>query len=293
MRQLFALLFRLSGLPFLLRQTVCRKRATIVVYHDPEPEVFDAHLAYLLQRFNVIPLEQLVEAIESGDGQKIPPRSLCITLDDGHRRNRALLDTIKKHRAPVTIYACAGVVDSGRHYWFVDRADEAQSLKPLPNQVRLQQMASNHGYRPETEYAERQALSKSEMLHMKREGIDFQSHTLLHPILTTCSDEESWREIADSKRVLEDLLEQPVAHFAYPNGNYGEREMAYLQQAGYRSARTADVGWNGPGTNRYALKSMVVSDDATLDEMIAQSHGLFPYVRYLRQGSLDGKQPGV
>jgi peptidoglycan/xylan/chitin deacetylase (PgdA/CDA1 family) len=126
-----------------------------------------------------------------------------------------------------------------------------------------------------------------------RARVDFQSHTLWHPILTTCSDEESWHEIADSKRVLEDLLEQPVAHFAYPNGDYGEREMAYLQQAGYRSARTIDVGWNGPGTNPFALKSMVVSDDATLDAMIAQSHGLFPYLRYLRQGSLVGKHPGV
>ena len=293
MRQFLALLFRLSGLPFLLRQIVCRKRATIVVYHDPEPEVFESHLAYLVQRFNVIPLEQLVEAIENRDGRQIPPRCLCITLDDGHRGNRALLDTIKKYRVPVTIYACAGVVDSGRHYWFVDHADQASSLKPLLNQARLERMASDHGYRPEAEYAERQALSKSEMLEMEREGVDFQSHTLLHPILTTCSDEESWREIVDSKRVLEDLLDQPVAHFAYPNGDYGEREMAYLQQAGYRSARTIDVGWNGLGTNRYALKSMVVSDDATLDVMIAQSHGLFPYLRYLRQGSLDGRQPGV
>jgi len=289
MRQLLALLVRFSGLPFLLREIIFRRRVTIIVYHDPSPKIFKAHLAYLIDRFNIIPLKQLVEAIEENNWQKIRPKSLVITFDDGHRGNFALLDIIKRHKVSVTIYACAGIVNTQRHYWFLDSADQAQRLKSLSNQVCLEQLASVSGYTPEKDFAERQALSKAEMLDMKRQGGDFQSHTLLHPILTNCTDEECWLEIAEAKRVLENLLEEPVAHFAYPNGDYSEREIAYLQKAGYRSARTIDMGWNGPNTNIYALKSMVISDDATLNEMIAQLYGIFPYFRYLRQGSFTGK----
>jgi peptidoglycan/xylan/chitin deacetylase (PgdA/CDA1 family) len=289
LRQLLALLFRFLGLPFLIREIFCRRRATIIVYHDPAPEVFEAHLAYLVDRFNIIPLEQLVEAIEEHDWQKIPPKGLCITFDDGHRGNFALLDIIKRYKVPITIYVCAGIVDTQRLYWFLDFADQAQQLKSLPNKLRLKQLASANCYNPEKDFAERQALSKAEVLDMKRQGVDFQSHTLLHPILTTCTDEECWLEIAGAKRVLENLLEESIVHFAYPNGDYSEREIAYLQKAGYRSARTIDMGWNGPNTNIYALKSMTISDDATLDEMIAQLCGIFPYFRYLRQGSFTGK----
>jgi len=283
MRQLLALLVRFSGLPFLIREIICRKRATIIVYHDPLPKVFEAHLAYLVDHFNIIPLEQLVGAIEEDNWQEIPPKSLVITFDDGHRGNFALLDIIKRYKVPITIYVCAGIVDTKHHYWFLDFADQAQQLKLLANKDRLNRLASVNGYHPEKEFIKRQALSKAEMLDMKRQGVDFQSHTLLHPILTTCTDEECWLEVAESKRVLEDLLEASIAHFAYPNGDYSTREVAYLQEADYRSARATDVGWNGPSTNIYALRSMVISDDATLNEMIAQLSGIFPGFRYLRQ----------
>lgn len=283
MKQSLARLIRFSGLPVLVRATICRKRATIVVYHDPAPEVFEAHLAYLVKRFRIIPLEQLVEAIEQRDWKRIPPKSLCITFDDGHRRNFELLDLVKKYKVPITGYVCSGIVDTMRHYWFLDFADRADGFKSLPNQVRLQRMAAENGYRPETDYADRQALSKDEMLEMGRHGVDFQSHTMLHPILVACSDEECWLEVSESKQTLEDLLGEPVDHFAYPNGDYGEREMAYMQQAGYRSARTVEAGWNGPDTNLYALKSMVISDHSSLEQMITQLHGL--NLRAFRQRS--------
>jgi peptidoglycan/xylan/chitin deacetylase (PgdA/CDA1 family) len=274
MKQSLATLIRFSGLPFLVRETVCRRRATIVVYHDPAPEVFEAHLAYLAKHFRIISLEQLVGAIEQRDWKRIPAKSLCITFDDGHRRNYELLDLVKRYRVPITGYVCSGIVDTMRHYWFLDFASRAEEFKALPNQLRLQRMAAENGYRPEKEFADRQALSKAEMLEMRSHGVDFQSHTVFHPILVACSDEECWLEVSESKRELEELLGGPVEDFAYPNGDYGEREMAYMQQAGYRSARTVESGWNGPDTNPYALRSMVVSDNSSLEQMITQLHGL-------------------
>ncbi|MCP4709738.1 MAG: polysaccharide deacetylase family protein [Planctomycetes bacterium] len=264
-----------------------------MVYHDPAPEVFEAHLTYLISRFNIISLEQLVVAIEENNWANIPPKSLVITFDDGHQGNFALLEVIKKYRIPITIYACAGIVDTGHHYWFLDFAAEAEQLKQLSNQARLERLATINGYQPEKKFTDRQALSKAEMKEMQRQEVDFQGHTWSHPILTTCTDAESWSEIAETKAVLEELLQKPVTHFAYPNGDYTERETKYLQQAGYRSGRTIDVGWNGPRTNLYDLKAMVISDEATLNEMVAQLCGILPYFRYLRQGSWTGKHPVI
>ncbi len=288
MRQGLAWLLRYTRLPFVFREILFRHRVTIIVYHNPTPEVFADHLAYLSRRFNIIPLERLIIALEQNTWSQLPPKSLVITFDDGHQGNFALLEMISKTVTPVTIYACAGLVNTYRHYWFLDFAAEAQQLKQLPQQLRLQQVAAA-GYQPEKEFAERQALSKAEMEMMQTHGVDFQCHTSLHPILTTCTDAESWQEINQARQDLAALLQLPVTHFAYPNGDYSQREIAYLQQAGYRSARTIDAGWNGPQTNPYALKGMVISDDATVNEMVAQLCGLFPFLRYLRQGSWNGK----
>jgi len=290
MRQLFALLVRWSGLPILLREIIFRNRVTIVVYHDPSPERFELHLNYMVDRYNIIPLEQLVAAIEEQDWQKIPPKSLVITLDDGHRGNYALLDLIKKYKTPVTVYGCAGIINTRRHYWFLDCANQANQLKLLPNQVRLEHLKAANGFTPKKEFEVRQALSLDEILVMKRHNVDFQCHTLFHPILTNCSGEECWIEVEQAKQLLEELLEESILHFAYPNGNYREREIEYLRKAGYRSARTIEVGWNSLDTNIYALKSMVISDDAGLNEMIAQLCGVFPYSRYLRHGSSTGRR---
>ena len=54
------------------------------------------------------------------------------------------------------------------------------------------------------------------------------AHTLSHPILSLCSDEEARHEIQQSKNDLEQALGRQVWAFAYPFGNsatMGEREV--------------------------------------------------------------------
>ena len=53
-----------------------------------------------------------------------------------------------------------------------------------------------------------------------------------------CDDQESASEIRDSKAKLEGWLGKEMAHFAYPNGLYGEREIQLLKESGYKTAYT-------------------------------------------------------
>jgi peptidoglycan/xylan/chitin deacetylase (PgdA/CDA1 family) len=92
------------------------------------------------------------------------------------------------------------------------------------------------------------------------DSIDFGSHTATHPILPRYNGAVAEREVQTSKGDLEVLLGRPCDHFAFPNGDYGDRELELVRNAGYRSSRTTDVGWNGPGTDPYRLR--VLTRDA-------------------------------
>jgi peptidoglycan/xylan/chitin deacetylase (PgdA/CDA1 family) len=282
-----------SGLAFLIRHTIARRRATIIHYHEPEPEVLDRHLVWLARRYTFIPLERLVQAIRARDWSRIPPYALVVTLDDGHRANRAALDVFRKHGVVPTIYLCSQIVATRRHYWFKVSVADREALMRQPTQERLRRMAEA-GYSPTAEHpeAERQALSRHEIAEMA-DVVQFGSHTRFHPVLTMCEAEECADEIVRSRTEVEALIGRPCEHFAYPNGDYTAREIELVRRAGYRSARTIDAGWNGANADPYRLKSTGVSDDASVHRLAAQVCGVMSYLRYLRHGSLRGRWPTI
>jgi peptidoglycan/xylan/chitin deacetylase (PgdA/CDA1 family) len=73
-------------------------------------------------------------------------------------------------------------------------------------------------------------------------GMDIGSHTLDHPHLTHCDRPEAWRQISDSKRVLEDLFGRSIEHFCYPFGDYTPEIRDMVGEAGYRTATTTRRG---------------------------------------------------
>lgn len=79
------------------------------------------------------------------------------------------------------------------------------------------------------------------------------SHTLTHPHLSHLTTAEAQKEIADSRKKLEDLLGIPVRHFCYPYGEHNERLAAIVRDAGYLTATTTARGINTKGTSPYLL----------------------------------------
>src|SRR5438309_8181224 len=134
----FALL-RFSGLPFLLRELWQRNKVTIVGYHDLDAARAGVHFAALRARYTVISLSHFLEARSGRAGDPLPRKALIITFDDGHRGNYRLASVIERHRIPVTIFVCSGVVGTHRHYWWLHAKDarEAQALKAVPDEQRV------------------------------------------------------------------------------------------------------------------------------------------------------------
>ena len=266
---------------------MARKRVTIVVYHDPSPEALDRHLAYLTAHYRAITLDRLAEALHSGDWAPIPAYAFVVTVDDGHRGNSRLTAVFARHGVSPTLYLCSGIVATRRAFWFHVSGAATDELKRLPNAERLSQLRDRFGFTPTSDTAEARALSAADLDAMQA-TFDFGAHTRFHPILTTCEAAECEAEIRGSREDLEVRFEVPCAHFSYPNGDYTDREVEMARAAGFRSARTTDVGWNGPHTDPYKLRVTGVTDDASINMLAVQVSGIIAYLRCLLDGSFTG-----
>lgn len=67
------------------------------------------------------------------------------------------------------------------------------------------------------------------------------AHTVTHPHLTGCSDDDLRREVTADRAFLEALLQRPIDYFAYPAGDYDRRVLEAVRAAGYRAAFAVDV----------------------------------------------------
>jgi peptidoglycan/xylan/chitin deacetylase (PgdA/CDA1 family) len=247
---------RLTLLPRAIRFLLQRNQVTILLYHRPAPTTLARHVRTLRKIYNLVSLESFVDAVEHGSVNKLPPRSLVLTFDDGHRSNYELIDVIRELPARPTIFLCSGIVGTESPYWF-DVVTDPEPLKRVSDDerlVRLEEEMDGAGSR------RRSALTVDEVNEL-RPYVDFQSHTVSHPILPRCSPEKALRELVDSRAQLESAYALAVYAVAYPNGDYSPRELLLAQRAGYRCGVTVDFGFNGPNADPFRLKRIAVDDD--------------------------------
>jgi peptidoglycan/xylan/chitin deacetylase (PgdA/CDA1 family) len=286
-----AAIVRWIGIGKLVHHTIARRRVSILVYHDPTPEHFERHLKYLSKRYNFVSLGEVVDAMTNDRWPDLPDHSLVLTFDDGHVGNAALLELFVRYGAKPTVYLCSQLVDTNRHFWFMEVEDPVKFM-PLTTGKRLA-LLQQAGFSPTEDHPERQALNAEEVERM-RDAVNFAAHTRFHPILPACSDEEAALEISAARTEIEQLTGEPCVDFSYPNGDYGEREIELAKRAGYRSARTVDLGWNSATTDRFLLKCLGTSDDASINRLAGDLSGVSGWVARLKVGSLTGRhRPAV
>lgn len=264
-----------------------KRKTTFILYHDPDPVVFRNHLAYLSKLYSIISLEEFL-AYQRNPTATLPDYSLVVTFDDGHKGNFQLLDTLDAFKIKPTIYVCSGIVTTNRKFWFKLVGIPVGAMKKLDNQKRLEQLKQLNNFSPEQEFSsdDREALTQQEIQKLNP-YVDFQSHTHLHPVLTTCDETTANDEITQSRIALSKVVSNPVVHFAYPNGDYSEREIVLLKRAGYQSARTTDVGWNDKSTDPFKLKITGVNDRAPLWMLKAELTGIPGYFYNLYKSGIS------
>jgi poly-beta-1,6-N-acetyl-D-glucosamine N-deacetylase len=282
-REVAFFILRMSALPFLIRECLQRRQVTIIVYHRLDPRTADRHFAALRRRYNIISLAEYV-AYRTDKAKSLPPKPLIVTFDDGHKSNYALKPVFEKHGIRPTLFLCSGLVGTRRAYWFDTEMNEEvrQSLKFVPDKVRLETL-SRLGFSEKADGAMRQAMSAGEIEEMKP-LVDFQSHTVYHPLLPQCPASRAAAEISESKTELENKFGLSVYALAYPNGDYTAREVAAAEAAGYTCGLSLDHGFNSRTTPPFQLKRICISDDASVDELLVKTSGLWGVLRNLARG---------
>jgi peptidoglycan/xylan/chitin deacetylase (PgdA/CDA1 family) len=271
-------MIRLIGLEALARRTYARRKVGIVVYHDPSPEHLEAHLRFLSRRYRFVGLPELCSALAEGGWSSIPRNALVFTFDDGHRGNRELVGVFRRFGVRPTIYLCSGIVRGDGRFWFLLPGVDPEPLKLLSaaERDRVLEASSGGDGRPE----ERHALTPAEVRELA-DAVELGSHTVSHPILPLCTESEARDEIVESRAEVAELAGSPCLHFSFPNGDYTQRELDLVRDAGYVSARTTEIGWNGPRADPFRLKIVSLADDASVNVLAAHLAGLLALRRFV------------
>ena len=278
-------ILRLSGIPFLIKESIQKRNVTIITFHQPLVDTFEICTRYLKKYYNIIPLLQYIEYLQGI--RSIPKKSIIITLDDGLKNNYELLNIIKAYKIPITIFLCSEIVGTTRHFWWTHKI-VGYSLKELKRMPELERrnLYKQNDFDYVTNYGEksRQVLNMEEINEMFLSGyVDFQSHTMSHVLLDKCDDSLALEEIQYSKINLEKKLNKPVYALAYPNGFYSNREIINVQKTGYICALTMDPGFNAKKTNQFKLRRLGISDKANIDEIIVRTSGLWGFIKKIKK----------
>jgi peptidoglycan/xylan/chitin deacetylase (PgdA/CDA1 family) len=140
----------------------------------------------------------------------------------------------------------------------------------------------------------REVMSVAEIADLARmPQITIGSHSVNHSILPNCDAEELRKEINNSKRELEEWTGRPVRVFSYPNGDFDERTLRVLAEAGYSLAFTTENRAITLGENPYYIPRCSIMDDGSLAENICHALGLSaPVVNALKRRKPALKEHG-
>jgi peptidoglycan/xylan/chitin deacetylase (PgdA/CDA1 family) len=275
---------------------------------------FDEQMDYIRRNYNVISLAQFL-AWQNG-GETLPDFPLMITFDDGYRDNlTTALPILKKYGLPAVIFLTSGHIgDSTGFYWDISAqcffhtkkhsanlphvGEKAWADEPARQSIcgewvealkRISEAEKESAMRalpdilevditPETFSSV--MLSWDEARSMMREGIAFGAHTVSHPILTRVSLEQAEREMAGSKKQIEDSLGVPVQTFAYPNGQKNDISPALEKIAEKIGFQAAFSLMPGPSPldevqrNRFSIRRIYIGAADTLPRFAAKLAGV-------------------
>lgn len=283
------------------------------------PEVLRQQLQFLKSHFHVVHPDDFRAWIEQG--RQLPSRAVLVTCDDGLVNTLTdMLPVLLSEGVSclflVTANSCSndpGMLWYEELYHLMRTKPLADSDLPLPSagaeypssmsfQARwwsAVRQASRLDARTRTDWMRKvrdhcgparalrsekrwRLLNAAELKRLAAAGMSIGAHTLSHPVLSLCSDEEARREIQESKIILERALGRAAWAFAYPFGNpstMGERELRLAREAGFACAFLNVEQWGSEPANRFALPRTHVTSNITLPEFAAHLSGLHSRLR--------------
>jgi peptidoglycan/xylan/chitin deacetylase (PgdA/CDA1 family) len=292
-----------------------RERAFILMYHRVihdesreaiavEPgmyvsvETFRVQTAFLAERFNVLPLAELVARIRSG---RSVGGCCALTFDDGWRDNyTGAFPVLQEYQLPATVFLASGFVGTNRLFWPEELAfylrepglaasvrqsrllerffgevaraggggeileKAVRVLKTWMPPERTQVLEHLRAVCPAAPVSPRLLMNWREAAEMQASGlISFGAHTVNHVILDQVELRHAEEEIIRSSQELEIRLGTRPEFFAYPNGNFNLELQAIVKRHGFAGALTTRRGWLEEGAPLFDIPRIGMHDDVS------------------------------
>ena len=268
--------------------------ARVLIYHRFDParrEALERQFAHLRRYYRPTSLSALGRML--ADGVEPPRGTVVVTADDGYRDfYRVAYPMARKYQIPATLFVTTGFVDGLCPLW-VDRVrwcggssalkEELKLLDPQARDARLAELEAATGKRlPHPVPAEFEPCTWDELREMAANGMEIGAHTVTHPILSRLkSSSQLAHEVIQSKKRIEEELQRPVPHFAYPNGLWRDfgPDAVRVARAHFATAVSAEPGWNHAGTDRHQLYRTPASPEDKLGAFARRLAGLRAAVR--------------
>jgi peptidoglycan/xylan/chitin deacetylase (PgdA/CDA1 family) len=300
-----------------------RVEPLILMYHrvadlgcDPwnlavTPERFAEQLETLTRQRTIVPLDWLVERLESGH---VPEKAVAITFDDGYvdvlRNAKPVLE---RFGASATAYLTTGAIGRRREFWWdtlsrillespalpaslelriagrtrtwdvdsaTDRGDLHRSvwsaLRTLGEEPRAALLAELERWAataPPARQSDR-ALDPDEVRELAAsDAFTIGAHSISHASLPSLSDDGKRREVGESRSACENLVGRAVASFAYPFGDRDCTTERVVEEAGFRHACSTDPGVAVSIRDRFRLPRVAV-ENWTGEELTRRLDGI-------------------
>ena len=182
---------------------------------------FEHQMRYLKENgFHVISPKELLAFLEYK--QRLPKKSVMITVDDGYRSvYKVAYPILKKYGFTATFFIYTNFVGVSK-----------------------------------------MAVTWNQLKEMKTDGFSIGSHTIYHSDLTMPKDGETeadWmarvhKELHGSKKIIDKKLRQETYLLAYPYGKYDQRSINIAKEAGYKIAMSVQRGGNAFFANPLYLR---------------------------------------
>lgn len=243
---------------------------------DPDAAGFKELMTWIMECFNVLPLDESVRRLSE---RSLPPRAASITFDDGYADNfhvaRPILESLG---LTATFFISTGylnggimwndkVIESIRHCRMshLDLSSMGLGILDLTTVASIRHSISevlrNIKHLTPSQRDESVSniltvtntippndlmMTSDQVIAMRKSGMQIGAHTVTHPILANLDSKAVGDEVSESKRFLEDLLQERIGLFAYPNGkpdlDYRMTDVEIVRKLGFDAAVTTAWG---------------------------------------------------
>lgn len=243
-----------------------------IYYHNPTPQQLERTLCWLIgMGYTFLSADEVYDMVTTK--HKAKGKHVFMSFDDAWRSNLQLIPVIEKYNVPITIFAPTEPLESGNYWWEYVAKEQREDFKKLDYETFCSRLDRLH----QQTVLERSCMTKEELRALSRHPlVSIQSHTITHPILTKLPEKRMLEELKEAKNQLENIIQQEVNYFSYPNGSYTPREVEAARQV-YKMAFTTDLHHITTDNDPLALPRIEITGRYHRDKL--KFYNIWPLIR--------------